>query len=117
MPPLEVRHYVTAGGRDVIAAFLDGLPEKAAAKCSTMIERLESGEIHLYPKNRTHLRSGIWELRVPYAGEQYRFLYTVEGSVVYLLAAVHKKTQKLGEGDIRLAERRRTEMMSGRSPR
>lgn len=117
MPPLEVRHYTTAGGRDVIAAFLDSLPEKAAAKCSAMIERLERGDIHLYPKNRTHLRAGIWELRVPYAGEQYRFLYAVEGSVVYLLVAAHKKTQKIDDQDIRLAERRRTEMMSDGSAR
>ena len=81
-----------------------------------MIERLESGDIHLYPKNRTHLRSGIWELRIPFGGEQYRFLYAVEGSAVYLLAPIHKKTQKIDEQDIRLAERRRAEMLSGRSP-
>ena len=86
MPPLEIRHYTTASGRDVIAGFMDGLPEKAAAKCSVMIERLESGDIQLYPKNRAHLRSGIWELRVPHAGEQYRFLYFVEGGVAYIVA-------------------------------
>ena len=112
MPPLEVRHYVTASGRDLIAEFLDELPAKAAAKCSAMIERLESGELYRFPKNRTRIRSGIWELRIPYGGEQYRFLYAVEQGVVYILAAVHKKTQKLTDRDVQLAEQRLREMLS-----
>jgi len=115
VPPIEVRHYTTTTGRDVVAEFLDKLSEKAAAKCSTMIERLESGSIHLYPKNRTHLRSGIWELRVPHGGEQYRFLYFVESGAAFILVPLHKKTQKIEDRDIRLAEQRRAEMMSGRS--
>jgi phage-related protein len=115
VPPLEVRHYITRTGRDLIAEFLDALPEKAAAKCTIMIERLESGDIHFYPKNRTHIRGGIWELRVPHGGEQYRFLYFVEGGVVYLLVPIHKKTQKVSEQDFHLAEKRRTEISRGRS--
>jgi phage-related protein len=115
MPPLEVRHYTTRNGRDLIAEFLDAFPAKAAAKCTVMIERLESGEIHFYPKNRTHIRGGIWELRVPYGGEQYRFLYVVEGGVVHLLVPIHKKTQKVSAEDIRLAEQRREEIFRARS--
>jgi phage-related protein len=116
MPPLEVRHYTTAVGRDLIAEFLDRLPTKAAAKCSAMIERLESGDIYLYPKNRTHLRAGIWELRVPNGGEQYRFLYFIESGVAYIVVPVHKKTQRIDEQDIRLAERRRAEVLGWRRP-
>jgi phage-related protein len=115
MPSLEVRHFTTAGGRDVIAEFLDRLPAKAAAKCLTMTGRLASGDIHLYPKSRTHVRSGIWELRVPHGGEQYRFLYFVEGRMAYLLVPIHKKTQRLEDQDIRLAEQRRSDILSGRS--
>jgi hypothetical protein len=56
MAQLEVRHYTTASGRDVVAEILDNLPVKAAAKCTAMIERLEGGDISFFPKNRTHLR-------------------------------------------------------------
>jgi phage-related protein len=115
LPPLQVRHYTTTSGRDVIADVLDDLSVKAAAKCVAMIGRLASGELHVYPKNRTHLRSGIWEPRVPHGGEQYRFLYFVEGAVAYLLVPLHKKTQKIDQQVIRLAEQRRTEILSGRS--
>jgi phage-related protein len=107
MTPLEVRRYTAANGRDLITQFLDTLPKKAAAKCVAMIQRLASGEMYLHPKNRTHLRAGIWELRVPYGGEQYRFLYAVEsGGVVYVLVAIHKKTQKIDDRDLDLAQQR-----------
>jgi phage-related protein len=79
-----------------------------------MIERLESGEIHLYPKNRTLLRNGIWELRVPHGGEQCRFLYFVEGGVAYIVVPFQKKTQKVPDRELRLAEQRRSELLGSR---
>lgn len=45
MPPLEVRHYETPSGRDVIAQFLDELPASDAARCVAVINWLRSGEI------------------------------------------------------------------------
>jgi phage-related protein len=52
---------------------------------------------------------------VPHGGEQYRFLYFTEGGVVYIVVPIHKKTQKIDERDIELAERRRTEILPSRS--
>lgn len=114
MPTLEVRHYTTVAGRDVIAEFLDKLPLKAAARCSAVIGWLESGELDLHPKARKHLDGTIWELRVRHDGEEYRFLYAVEAGTAHLLVPVHKMTQKAERDDIARA-RQRFDEVRGRS--
>lgn len=106
MSPLDVRFYETEAGRDVIAEFLDGLDDAAAAKCLEVIGWLASGELDRHPKARDHLDGPIWELRVRHAGEQYRFLYAIERRRAYLLVALHKKTQKIERRDIARAKDR-----------
>ena len=117
MPPLEVRHYESSSGRDVIARFLDELPASDAARCVAVINWLRSGEIEYHRNARKHLDGDIWELRARSDGEQFRFLFAVESGIAYLLVPVHKKRQKVDRDDIRLAQTRFDEARrrSGRS--
>ena len=110
MPQLEVRHYESASGRDVIGQFIDRLSTRDAAKCNAAIEWLRTGDIDYHPNARKHLDGDVWELRVRSAGEQFRFLYGVERGVAYLLVAIHKKQQKVDRDDIRLAQSRFNEV-------
>lgn len=110
MPPLEVRHYETPSGRDVIAQFLDELPASDAARCVAVINWLRSGEIEYHRNARKHLNGEIWELRARSGGEQFRFLFAVESGIAYILVPVHKKRQKVDRDDIRLAQTRFNEM-------
>jgi phage-related protein len=108
---LDVHYYETPAGRDLIAEFLDSLDDSAAAKCLAVIGWLESGEIDQHPKARGHLDGPIWEIRVRHAGEQYRFLYAIEGGRAYLLVPLHKKTQKIDRRDIERAKERFQEII------
>lgn len=54
-----------------------------------------------------HVRGKIWELRPEWSGNEYRFFYgAIVGQRFVILHAVQKKSQKLKEGDIVLAEQR-----------
>ena len=110
MPTLEVRHFVSSSGRDVIAQFLDGLPVREAAKCVAVIGWLRSGEIECHRNARKHLDGDIWELRARSGGEQFRFLYAVENRVAHLLVPIRKKQQKVDRDDITNAQARFNEI-------
>lgn len=62
-----------------------------------------AGRLADHPK----VRGKIWELRPEWSGNEYRFFYgAFVGQRFVILHAVQKKTQKLKEKDIELAEKR-----------
>lgn len=110
MPAMEVHFYETPRGHSPVADFLDALSTRAAAKCTVVIGWLATGEIEQHRNVREHIRGDIWELKVRHDGEQYRFLYTVQAGTAWLLAPIHKKTQKVRDSDIRTAQARLDEL-------
>lgn len=106
-----VLYYESPHGAAPIEAFLDGLSEKARAKCLAYIGLLESHGTQLPASIVKHVRGKIWELRPEWGGNEYRFFYgAVIGQRFVILHAVEKKSQKLREGDIQLAEQRYEEI-------
>lgn len=87
----KVDHYQTADGVDVIANWLDGLPDRrATARIAARILRLSLG---LFGDCKP-LRNGVWELRVD-EGPGYRIYYARAGrAVILLLCAGSKRTQR-----------------------
>ncbi len=102
-----VLYYETAKGDKPIQTFLNALSDKARAKCLAYISRLETDGTQLPTSIAAHVRGKIWELRPEWSGNEYRFFYgAVIGRRFVMLHAIHKKTQKLREGDIATAEQR-----------
>ena len=57
----EIRHYLTATGRNVFLRWLDSLRDvKAEARVAARLARLEAGNFG----DCKPLRDGVWELRV-----------------------------------------------------
>lgn len=57
------------------------------------------------------MRGKIWKLRPEWSGNEYRFFYgAIVGQQFVILHAIHKKTQKLRERDIGIAEHRYEEI-------
>ncbi len=106
-----VLYYETAKGDKPIEAFLNALSDKARAKCLAYISQLETDGIHLPASIAAHVPGKIWELRPEWSGNEYRFFYgAFTGQRFVILHAIHKRTQKLREGDIRIAEQRYEEI-------
>jgi putative addiction module killer protein len=86
----EIRHYVTAEGRDPIAEWLNRLRDtKTRVAIDRRINRLELENFG----DHKFCRDGVWELRVD-VGPGYRLYYAIaEGRIVLLLLGGDKRTQ------------------------
>lgn len=75
------------------------------------MEALEEHGFELPRSFIAKVRGNIWELRPEWAGTEYRFFYVaMVGQRFVILHAVTKKSQKLKEKDIGLAEARHKEI-------
>jgi putative addiction module killer protein len=97
MPEIEIRHYVTAAGKDVFENWLTGLPDlQAQARIAVRINRLSTGNFG----DTKSLGGGLSELRIDW-GPGYR-VYFARARIqsILLLCGGDKRTQS---GDIRRA--------------
>ena len=75
MPKTRVVLYRTQEGDVPVLDWLDGLTEKARAKCLVRVERLAEKGHELRRPEADYLRDDIYELRAKHAGVNYRMLY------------------------------------------
>jgi len=87
---LEIRHYLTADGKDLIADWLRKLGDlQAKAAIVRRLNRLEQGHFGDFKP----VREGVHELRID-AGPGYRVYYAQSGkTVMLLLCGGTKRTQ------------------------
>ncbi len=86
----EVRHYVTADGKDIFLDWLRRLRDtRARIAIDRRINRLEFGNFG----DHKFCRDGIWELRID-VGPGYRTYYAMDGAnLVLLLVGGDKQSQ------------------------
>ena len=110
--PWTVVYYETGDGDTPIETFLDKQSDKARAKCLAYLTLLETRGTQLPASIAKHVRGKIWELRPEWSGNEYRFFYgAIVGQQFVNLHAVQKKTQRLKESDIALAEKRYADVL------
>ncbi len=87
---VEIRHYLTALGRDPYQLWLDKLKDlKGRVAIQRRIDRLTEENFG----DHNFCRDGVWELRIDF-GPGYRVYYTLEGkTIVLLLCGGSKRTQ------------------------
>jgi len=86
----EIRHYLTAEGKDPVLEWLKQLRDPIAkVQIVKRINRLEQGNFG----DHRFCREGVWELRVD-TGAGYRLYYARAGEqIVLLLCGGDKRTQ------------------------
>lgn len=94
---IEVRHYLTALGKDLFQGWVDALRDvKTEARIAARITRLAAGNFG----DCKPLEQGVWELRIDW-GPGYRVYYAMVGrTCVLLLCGGDKRKQS---SDIRRA--------------
>ena len=87
---MEIRHYLTASGRDLFRSWLDGICDmRARVAIQRRIDRLTTGNFG----DHKFCRDGIWELRVD-GGAGYRAYYAKAGqTLVLMVCGGDKRTQ------------------------
>jgi putative addiction module killer protein len=88
---VQIRHYLTATGRDPYQLWLDRLKDlRARVAIQRRIDRLNTDNLG----DHKACRDGVWELRVD-IGPGYRVYYAIAGStVVLLLCGGDKRSQR-----------------------
>lgn len=88
--PMEVRHYLTATGRDLFQDWLDRLRDlRARVAIQRRVDRLTQGNLG----DHRFCREGVWELRLD-VGVDYRVYYVPAGQTLILLpCGGDKRTQ------------------------
>jgi len=87
---VEIRHYLTAPGKDPYQQWLDKLKDlKGRVAIQRRIDRLIEGNFG----DHKFCQDGVWELRFDF-GPGYRVYYILEGkTIVLLLCGGSKRTQ------------------------
>ena len=87
---MEIRRYVTRGGKDVIGEWLADMSDmRTRAKIAARIDRLSAGNFG----DCKPLRQRVWELRID-GGPGYRVYYAILGrTLVLLLCGGDKRRQ------------------------
>ena len=101
----ELQFYRTADGKCPVDWFLDGLPERHAAKVERFMELLERKGPDFPRPYADVARGKIRELRIGFGHHEYRFLYFFSGKNIVITHGFLKKTDRLPEGEIDRAQR------------
>jgi phage-related protein len=103
----EVEFFATAGGKEVVADFLDSLPRKHKAKAIWEIELLAIQGTGLALPYARHIDGELWELRIKFGSDISRIFYfsPIKNKIV-LLHGLVKKTDKTPRGEIEIAQKR-----------
>ena len=103
----RIEFYTTAEGKEVVAEFLDSLPEKHQAKAFREIDLLEEFGNALKEPYVKHIEGEIWELRIRFSSDISRiFYFTWNTETIVLLHGFLKKTQKTPRSEIEMAKKR-----------
>jgi len=102
----KIRFYKTENGKDLMDEFLEKQPIKVQSKMRRYLSLLSKGELPFRRPYIDTLRNGIKELRVIYAGNQYRSLfYFFLKDYLMFTHGFTKKTNKVPEEEIERAIR------------
>jgi putative addiction module killer protein len=96
---MEIRHYLTASGRDPYQEWVDKLKDRTGrVAILRQVDRVTAGNFGEHKP----LQAGVWELKID-VGPGYRVYYALERTtIVLLLCGGNKRTQ---EADIQRAVR------------
>ncbi|MFW6114351.1 MAG: type II toxin-antitoxin system RelE/ParE family toxin [bacterium] len=107
MPQIHVLFYREEDGSVPVLDWLDGLSDKAIAKCTAKIERLAEMGHELRRPEADYLRDDIYELRIGLQGRNYRILYFFHGRTAAVLSHGLVKERRVPPKEIDLAAERK----------
>jgi phage-related protein len=105
---MNVYHYETSGGKDLILEYIDELPKKAKAEGLTILAKLEEEGIEaLEVLNTRQLKGKLWEIKF----SDNRIMYVVaDGENIFLIHACKKQKNKAEKFELDKAIKRVKEL-------
>ena len=110
----QVVFYRTAGGKKPVGEWLNDLDDERAQSVAMGIRFFEEYPLPVVPaKFFEKVSEHIWEIKCHHGKEQFRVLAFVDGeAVVIAVVGLEKKSQKLSQQMIKLADDRRKDHLA-----
>lgn len=105
---MNIYHYETSGGKDLILEYIDELPKKERAEGLTILGKLQAEGIEaLEVLNTRQLKGKLWEIKF----FDNRIMYIVaDGENMYLIHACKKQKNKAEKFELDKAIKRVKEL-------
>ncbi|MBS5308410.1 MAG: type II toxin-antitoxin system RelE/ParE family toxin [Clostridioides difficile] len=105
---MNVYHYETDGGKDLILEYLNKLPKDERLTAKKILEKLEKDGLEaLEVLNTRPLRKKLWEIKF----KQNRLMYVLaDANNIYILHACKKQKGKAEKFELDKAIKRATEL-------
>ena len=105
---MNIYHYETSGGKDLILEYIDELPKKERAEGLTILGKLQAEGIEaLEVLNTRQLKGKLWEIKF----FDNRIMYIVaDGENMYLIHACKKQKNKAEKVELDKAIKRVKEL-------
>lgn len=106
---MNIHHYETSGGKDLILKYIDELPKNERAEGLTILGKLEDEGLEaLNVLNTRQLRGKLWEIKFY---DDNRIMYVVaDGENMYLVHACKKQKGKAEKFELDTAIKRVKEL-------
>lgn len=110
----QVVFYRTAGGKKPVGEWLNDLDDERAQSVAMGIRFFEEYPLPVVPaKFFEKVSEHIWEIKCHHGKEQFRVLAFLDGeAVVIAVVGLEKKSQKLSQQMIKLADDRRKDHLA-----
>ncbi len=113
----EIIFYKTESNNSPIETFMDSLEDKQISKILWVLKLIK--ELKIIPQQyfkKLINTDDIWEVRVIFGGNIFRFLCFYENELLIVLTnGLKKKTQKVPKKAIKLAEQRKKDWLKRRN--
>lgn len=110
----KIVFYKDNNGREPVKDFILSQSPGAIGEILHVFDLLHTFGLRLNEPYVKHVKSKVWELRVRHSSDNFRFFYfAFSGNTFIMLHAIKKKKDKLLTKDIRLAEQRMNNHLTG----
>ena len=113
---MNYKFYRGPTGRNYVEDFVDALSDKQAAKAAWAFDLIENHERTNLARTRYFKKlegtDDIWEIRVGFGGDIFRFLGFFDNDVFIINHGFVKKEQKTKRREIEIAESRKSEYLA-----
>ena len=109
---MDIDFYTKSNGRSPVVELIESLAKKDQAKILGCLQSVQELGFECHRVQFRQIRGKFWEIKIKMSSGEFRLFYvTVKKSIMVVLHAYIKKTQKAPGNEVEIAEKRMMEVL------